>query len=264
MVQENSGRGVTAEERGLWQKVAATCEPSRGPVQDKAAPRGRQGRLLTADERDAWQEATALLDGVDGKPAGDGSRSCRSRGDRGGEHAGRTTARQPARKLHGGAWSWRSTGTSGLEPGISRKIRQGKLDPERVIDLHGYRKQQACVAVESFLEGACRSGARLVLIVTGKGRRSRDMDTDSVPARVGVLRDLVRDMLGGPALSRLVVGFQAAHSRHGGSGAFYVHLRRARKSRNGAARNGRRPAGSDRPRILHRQRSRTHSYHRQD
>ncbi len=67
-------------------------------------------------------------------------------------------------------------------------------------------------------------GARLVLIVTGKGtEKSGDVERER-----GVLRRQVPLWLALPNFRALVVGFAEAHVAHGGAGALYVRLRRIR------------------------------------
>jgi DNA-nicking Smr family endonuclease len=60
-----------------------------------------------------------------------------------------------------------------------------------------------------------------VLIITGKGKIGAE-------AERGVLRRQVPQWLGLPEFRSLVVGFEEAHIGHGGEGALYVRVRRAR------------------------------------
>jgi DNA-nicking Smr family endonuclease len=78
----------------------------------------------------------------------------------------------------------------------------------------------------------------MVLIITGKGgvrplapklRSSREAGGEgSDPVSRGVLRRSVPLWLDEPELRAIVVGYAAAGARHGGDGALYVRLRRAR------------------------------------
>ena len=82
---------------------------------------------------------------------------------------------------------------------------------------------QAHAALVRFLRGAQAEGAKFALVVTGKGSRSIDAASDR-----GVLRRQVPLWLQLPELRDIVVGFEEAHVGHGGEGALYVRLRRAR------------------------------------
>jgi DNA-nicking Smr family endonuclease len=61
-----------------------------------------------------------------------------------------------------------------------------------------------------------------VLVITGKGR------TVGPESERGVLRRQVPEWLGLPEFRSLVVGYEEASISHGGEGALYVRVRRAR------------------------------------
>jgi len=108
-----------------------------------------------------------------------------------------------------------------LDAGWDRRARGGRLEPERVIDLHGHGVEEAHRLVEHCLRDAAADGARVVLIVTGKGSRGPE-------DRRGVIRASLADWLQLSRLRPLIAAMRPAHPRHGGAGAFYVILRRAR------------------------------------
>jgi DNA-nicking Smr family endonuclease len=83
---------------------------------------------------------------------------------------------------------------------------------------------EAHAALARFLGRAQEDGATFVVIVTGKGARGGEAGTR------GVLRRQVPEWLRMPELRGLVVGFETAAIGHGGEGALYVRLRRARTS----------------------------------
>ncbi|HKH81897.1 MAG TPA: Smr/MutS family protein [Methylovirgula sp.] len=111
-----------------------------------------------------------------------------------------------------------------LEP-LERRARQrlarGMTAVDAAIDLHGMRQHEAHIALHGFLGRAQRNGAKIVLVVTGKGdaRPAEGFDT-------GVLRRSVPLWLRAPEWRGLVVGFEEATRSHGGSGALYVRIRR--------------------------------------
>lgn len=105
-----------------------------------------------------------------------------------------------------------------------RNMTRGKLEPEARIDLHGMTLAQAHPALTRFILGAEGRGARLVLVITGKGKKG--LDEGPIPQRQGVLRHQVPHWLQLPPLGALVLQVTPAHLRHGGSGAYYVYLRR--------------------------------------
>lgn len=107
------------------------------------------------------------------------------------------------------------------------RLSRGKLAPDARIDLHGLTLAEAQPELARFVTAAHARGARLVLVITGKGRGGPDGD-DAFPRQVGALRREVPHWLGRPPLATMVLQIAPAHRRHGGSGAFYVYLRRPR------------------------------------
>ena len=101
------------------------------------------------------------------------------------------------------------------------RLNRGALSIDARIDLHGMTQVAAHAQLVGFLRGAQSSGARLVLVITGKGR------TGGLDER-GVLRRAVPIWLASTELRPIVVGFDEAGRSHGGAGALYVRLRRSR------------------------------------
>lgn len=106
------------------------------------------------------------------------------------------------------------------------KMKRGKLAPQARIDLHGMTQAEALPALTGFIMMSHAAGHRLVLVITGKGKH-RD-EPGPIPPRKGVLRHHVPHWLRSGALQPLVLEVSEAHLKHGGSGAFYVYLRRKR------------------------------------
>jgi DNA-nicking Smr family endonuclease len=76
-------------------------------------------------------------------------------------------------------------------------------------------------ALSGFLQRAHRDGMTFVLVITGKGKIGAESER-------GVLRRQVPQWLSLPEFRGLVVGFEEAHIGHGGEGALYVRIRRAK------------------------------------
>jgi DNA-nicking Smr family endonuclease len=105
-----------------------------------------------------------------------------------------------------------------------RKLTRGKLHPEARIDLHGMTLAAAHPALIRFIADAHARGLRLVLVITGKGKLREEYAP--MPSRMGVLRHEAPHWLTSGALRPLVLQVTEAHRTHGGSGAYYVYLRR--------------------------------------
>jgi DNA-nicking Smr family endonuclease len=102
------------------------------------------------------------------------------------------------------------------------QLSRGRKEIDARLDLHGMTQERAHRALATFLQRASYDGMSFVLIITGKGR------TGGLESERGILRRQVPIWLGLPEFRALVVGFEEAHIGHGGAGALYVRVRRAR------------------------------------
>jgi DNA-nicking Smr family endonuclease len=109
-----------------------------------------------------------------------------------------------------------------IEPRLRQRLRRGRTDIDSAVDLHGLRQDEAHRRLRGFLAEAQRDGAKVVLVITGKGRGAEDAHE----APYGVLRRAVPQWLREPDLRGLVIGFEEATLTHGGAGALYVRVRR--------------------------------------
>lgn len=213
-------RRLTADERELWQRVARTATrllpvPNAGP--SRAPNVVADLRAAPAADAAASKPGPAFKPKVQfpqtfHKPApmgpANGSRVhldlAPSIGDR--------LAQQPVamdRKLH-------------------KTMMRGKLVPEARIDLHGMTVAQAHHALTGFIVATQARGLRLVLVITGKGRKKTSDHIAPMPSRAGVLKHDVPHWLRSAPLAPLVLDLRESHHSHGGAGAYYVYLRKRR------------------------------------
>ena len=118
---------------------------------------------------------------------------------------------------------------SALERRLKQKLLRGRLNLDASLDLHGLRQSEAHSALINFLIEAQRRQNRIVLIITGKGKAGESADM-YVP-QAGVLRRALPQWLRASELRALVIGFEEAGPIHGGSGAFYVRIRRSDRTK---------------------------------
>ncbi|MBO9473688.1 Smr/MutS family protein [Shimia sp. R10_1] len=104
------------------------------------------------------------------------------------------------------------------------RMKRGKLVPEGKIDLHGMTADQAHGALTGFIMRSHGEGKRLVLVITGKGKSKRD--DGPIPTRRGVLKHQVPQWFALPPMKSCILQVAEAHIKHGGTGAYYVYLRR--------------------------------------
>jgi DNA-nicking Smr family endonuclease len=103
-----------------------------------------------------------------------------------------------------------------------KRIARGNHAIDGRLDLHGMTQAEAHDALFGFLRAKQTRGAKVVLVITGKGARGGD------DGGRGVLKRMVPMWLGMPDFRSLIVGFESAAIGHGGEGALYVSLRKGR------------------------------------
>jgi len=194
-------RNLSAEERKLWSAVTRTISAARPEkpkaefptAPDKHPPKPKQKHTFEVTDFRIGETAPARLSGSQLAPS-----------------VSERLAHAPVKMDHG----------------THRKMLRGKMNPEARIDLHGMTLAQAHPVLTRFILDAYDNGLRLVLVITGKGK-DRD-DPGPIPIRRGVLKHQVPNWLHMPPLGRVVLDVREAHIRHGGTGAYYVYLRRTR------------------------------------
>jgi DNA-nicking Smr family endonuclease len=112
-----------------------------------------------------------------------------------------------------------------LDRRLKQRVARGSEPIDARLDLHGYTQARAHAALLAFLQRAQRDGARVALVVTGKGGARGGALAQS---ERGVLKRQVPIWLALPEFRSFVLGFEVAHVGHGGEGALYVRLRRQR------------------------------------
>ena len=197
---------------------------------------GGGGRKITADEARLWQHATRSLEPVKAKPRVTSAPAPS-------EPTPTTTPAPPAsRKAPAASHEPRTVAPAKAKPRQPvplaefdrRKVRQiasGKIEVEARIDLHGSRQRDARARLRSFLLAAHAKGQKTVLVITGKGGEEPADALGSLMGerQRGVIRRNVPHWLEEPDLRAVVLSYTQATPRHGGAGALYVQLRKARE-----------------------------------
>jgi DNA-nicking Smr family endonuclease len=114
-----------------------------------------------------------------------------------------------------------------LDRRTKARVARGSVAIDARIDLHGLTQAAAHRRLIKFLGDAQAAGAKLILVITGKGRPG---DRPLMGEERGVLKRLVPMWLGSEELRPLVVGYETAGRGHGGEGALYVRIRSRRKA----------------------------------
>ncbi|MEM6833931.1 MAG: Smr/MutS family protein [Pseudomonadota bacterium] len=114
-----------------------------------------------------------------------------------------------------------------LDRSWQKRFRRGRTEVDRTIDLHGLTQTKAHNALTKTLAAAVRADERIVLVITGTGApKTADAAASNQPR--GVLRNMLPHWIEAGPYAGHVIAIRPAHPVHGGSGAFYVLLRRKR------------------------------------
>ncbi len=97
----------------------------------------------------------------------------------------------------------------------------------RSIDLHGYTLDEANKTIEKFINKSYFSNIKKLIIVTGKGLHSQNEKDPYVSKNLSILKYSVPEFIkNNENLMKKIIEFKEADIKDGGSGAFYVYLRK--------------------------------------
>jgi DNA-nicking Smr family endonuclease len=183
----------------------------------------RRHRSLSREELALWEQVTAGVAPLAGRTRGTAAATSPAE-----EALPPSSTAEPARPVAASspAKPPKLPPLAPIDRNERRRLTRGTRAIDGRIDLHGMRQAEAHSALRGFLLRAQSRGDSIVLVITGKGRLGVMPPFED---ERGVLRRLVPHWLRMPDLRPLVVGFEEAHAGHGGGGALYVRLRRARR-----------------------------------
>ena len=113
-----------------------------------------------------------------------------------------------------------------IEKNLLKKINRGKIKIEAKLDLHGYNLFESEEKVYNFVRKKYESNIRLILIITGKGKR---LTVKEGWKGTGKLKENLPSWLRSGAVSDKIVWFDKAPANKGGDGAFLVYLKKKPK-----------------------------------
>ena len=108
-----------------------------------------------------------------------------------------------------------------------KNIRYEKI---KKIDLHGYTIEEANKAIEQFIQKCFDEDITKIIVITGKGLRSKNVENPYFSKDLSILKYSVPEFIeSNRSLTEFITETTDAKIEDGGSGAFYIYLKNKNK-----------------------------------
>lgn len=163
------------------------------------------GRELTADDRAIWKRVTRT---VTPKPE-------YAQKQESADFAKMLQGRGPYMRVTPEPRSSKSQTYKAVETTSDKRVRRGRVHIDRRIDLHDMTRDQARPTLFNAVRTSYARDEKCLLVITGKGLRLN-----------GVLRQTFPNWINADEIRSMIASYAQSHIRHGGTGAWYVFLKR--------------------------------------
>ena len=124
---------------------------------------------------------------------------------------------------------WRKF-TSSRDKVLNKDFKLNKKNIEentkRIIDLHGFSLENANKIIEEFINNSYQEGIKKVIVVTGKGTRSKTANNPYLSRDLSILKHSVPEFIkSNSSLMNKIKQISEANIEDGGSGAFYIYFK---------------------------------------
>ena len=108
-----------------------------------------------------------------------------------------------------------------------KNVRYEKI---KKIDLHGYTIEEANKAIEQFIQKCFDEDVTKIIVITGKGLRSKNVENPYLSKDLSILKYSVPEFIeNNKSLKQFIIEITDAKIEDGGSGAFYIYLKNKNK-----------------------------------
>ena len=112
-------------------------------------------------------------------------------------------------------------------PNKDQNLSRVKTQKTRSLDLHGYTLEEANLKIENFIQQSYLDKVNKLIIVTGKGLHSQNESDPYVSKDLGILKYSVPHFIkNNNELMKIINEIDNATIEDGGSGAFYIYLKK--------------------------------------
>ena len=171
-------------------------------------------RSLSPEESELWARVAATIRPLSREPVKPSEAPPPARSAAAAPPAPAAQAATPVRKLPV------PIGQRTLDGSWDKRLRNGSVEPDRILDLHGMNLDRAWSAIDRGLEQAIARGDRVLLLITGHHRPGEP------PVQRGKIRAAIHDWLAASRHASSIAAVRGAHRRHGAGGSLYLILKR--------------------------------------
>ena len=112
-------------------------------------------------------------------------------------------------------------------PNKDLEISKNKKISTKLCDLHGYSLDEANKKINDLIRNSYEAGISKLVIVTGKGLHSENEKNPYISKDLGILKYSVPEYIkNNRELMSLINDIKEASIEDGGSGAFYIYLKK--------------------------------------
>ena len=113
-------------------------------------------------------------------------------------------------------------------PNKDLKITKDKIKKKIIkkIDLHGFSLENANKVIEEFITQSFEEGVNKIIVITGKGLRSKNDENPYISKNLSILKYSVPEFIKSNInLMKIIKNIKEADTEDGGKGAFYIYLK---------------------------------------
>ena len=104
--------------------------------------------------------------------------------------------------------------------------KNARYEKIKKIDLHGYSIEEANRAIEKFIKKCFDESVTKIVVITGKGLRSKNVENPYLSKDLSILKYSVPEFIeSNLSLTKMIIENADAKIEDGGSGAFYIYLK---------------------------------------
>lgn len=106
---------------------------------------------------------------------------------------------------------------------VKKNIRKEKV---KKIDLHGFNIEASHKAIENFILKCFDENVTKIIVITGKGLRSKNVSNPYLSKDLSILKYSVPEFIkSNNDLMKMIIEIKDAKIEDGGGGAFYIYLK---------------------------------------